>query len=396
MRCAAGCGVSIPRSELLVCHVCKDTYHHDCVNLTTAQYLANISEYKTSWRCQRTACSGVTLRKDSTPVGKRELQPVARGTAKNAAKKNGTGECEAPNPDIASEPTVHMAALSTSTSDTDILFERFEKLLNSRFEKFGAEITAQLAGEIAKATSSLSAEIKRLTADVSSVRARLVEVVAENTGLKRELEELKTQCSASHGAELQDAVNQLKSENEYRNRVALLNDVEITCVPEYDGESVGHIVATLAIKLGVPLDERDVVSATRVGRHPSFAATAAAEAARPAPAHRDRPRPIVVSLARRSVREQLLNGARVRRGITSDGLGLPNHPPQKIHVNERLTKANRVLLAKARALGKEWRFIGTRDGRVQARREKDSKRHYINCEADLDSVFDARVPPGKV
>lgn len=389
MQCAAACGVIIPRSELLVCYVCKDTYHHSCVNITTAQYLANISVLKTSWRCQRPACSGVIIRKDSTPVGKRDLQPLAP-TRDASNKQAAEDKCNfSPKPVTANEPIVnHTATTTPATHDSDFLFERFEKLLNSRFEKFGAEITAQLAAEIARATSSLSDEIKRLTSDVTSVRDGLMKVVAENTDLKRELEELKKQCMSSSSAELQEAVEQLKAENEYRNRVSLLNDVEITCVPEHEGESVGHIVAAVALKLGVPLDERDVVSAMRVGRHP---ATAAAVGARPA--QRNRPRPIVVSLARRSVRDQLINGAKVRRGTTTDGLGLPNHSPQNIHINERLTKCNRVLLAKARTIGKEWGFIWTRDGRVQARREKDSKRHYINSEADLKRVFGSCGPP---
>lgn len=75
---------------------------------------------------------------------------------------------------------------------------------------------------------------------------------------------------------------------------------------------------------------------------------------------KDRPRPIIVRLARRSVREELLKSVKVRRGTTTDGLGLPIHVPQKMHINERLTREIESFLPKRANLGNTGSLSGPR------------------------------------
>lgn len=105
---------------------------------------------------------------------------------------------------------------------------------------------------------------------------------------------------------------------------------------------------------------------------------------------KQRPRPIVVRLARRALRDQLLKAARVRRGATTEGTDLPG-PARKFYMNERLTRTNRLLFRRARELGDHhrWRFIWTRDGKIYARQHsgRDALRHRIRTEADLNRVF---------
>ncbi|VVC90122.1 unnamed protein product, partial [Leptidea sinapis] len=77
----------------------------------------------------------------------------------------------------------------------------------------------------------------------------------------------------------------------------LLNDVEITGIPESNNENVTHIVITLAQKVGLTISDCDIVNAMRRGpRRPAEGGTA-------------RSRPIVVSLTRRHIRDELLRVA---------------------------------------------------------------------------------------
>ncbi|KAL4702898.1 hypothetical protein ACJJTC_016342 [Scirpophaga incertulas] len=118
----------------------------------------------------------------------------------------------------------------------------------------------------------------------------------------------------------------------------LQNDVEITGVEEQKSEGLSHVVFTLANKLGEKLEQQDVVSAVRIGRMESGGETAG------------RPRPIVVRLVRRVVRDDLLRAARVRRGATTEGTGVPG-APRRFCINERLTRSNRLLFRRAREAG---------------------------------------------
>lgn len=110
---------------------------------------------------------------------------------------------------------------------------------------------------------------------------------------------------------------------------------------------------TLAGKLGINLTENDLVNVTRVGRVPDTAESTSSS----------RPRSIVVRVARRSIRDELLKAARVRRGVTTEGAGLPE-PPRRFYVNKRLTKTYRQLFSRARELKNRcnWRYVWTRDG----------------------------------
>ncbi|KAG7295311.1 hypothetical protein JYU34_022316 [Plutella xylostella] len=62
----------------------------------------------------------------------------------------------------------------------------------------------------------------------------------------------------------------LKLEIQEKDQDMLLNDLEFSHIPEENGENPLQIVALVATKLGVKLDERDIVSAEIVGpRHRS-------------------------------------------------------------------------------------------------------------------------------
>ncbi|KAI5639495.1 hypothetical protein NE865_07995 [Phthorimaea operculella] len=199
-------------------------------------------------------------------------------------------------------------------------------------------------------------------------------------------------------------VSVLRDELNERDQALLLNDVEISGIPENEGQSITHIVTLVAKKLNVTLTEQDIVSAERVGRMTSHVSSSdraetvalqggqqngGAGAAGDGQHQVPRPRPIVVRFARRATRDELLKQARVRRGATTEGLGLPPHSYKNIYINERLTKFNRQLFGKARDTAKlqGWRFSWTRDGKVFVRRMDTSKVHRLRCIDDIGRIM---------
>lgn len=365
--------------------------------MTSAQYAHNYADLKVTWRCPKPSCTSVSQRRgrnDNTPVGSKQRPGVIKPDKNVADSKLGSsikvGQSKEQAVDVVEscENIADVVLRSPIHNSPDMIsLEKFEVLIDRKLNQMRSSLTDTLKTEISTSTSSLSADIQLLLTNMSVLKDRVTVVESENAVLRDELAELKDRLKSSQVAELQESVNKLRAAARQRDQASLLNDVELTCIPEYEGESVLHIVTAAAQKLGVTLDEREVVSATRVGAPRGEGAPLVAVAEASGLPRKHRPRPIVVRLARRSVREELLKGAKVRRGTTTEGLGLPPHTPQKLHVNERLTKENRVLFAKAREVGKQWQFIWTRDGLVQARLTKTSKICYIRCEADLDRVF---------
>ncbi|XP_052749329.1 uncharacterized protein LOC128200304 [Galleria mellonella] len=223
----------------------------------------------------------------------------------------------------------------------------------------------------------LTATVSGAMLKIEACNERIDGLSARMDGMERRMNEISG--SQRDGDSLLRSIAQLKSELNERDQELLLNDVELSCVPEQQGEAVGHVILTLATKLGVPLTERDVVSATRMGRVPE-----------PREGTAPRPRVIAVRLARRALRDQLIQAARVRRGATTEGAGLPG-TPRRFYVNERLTRANRQLFQKTREAARQhgWRFCWTRNGKVYVRKHPggDAVKYRVHSEDDLEGVF---------
>ncbi|CAG9136617.1 unnamed protein product [Plutella xylostella] len=343
MNCRS-CNKAIIPDEKLNCLRCKRSYHYACLNITREDFNKNATKLAKSTQCYE--CTFVSdrsrgRRNDNTPVGKLTFDADM-------------------SQDEPAETT------TTIRADDSITYDRFSSLLETKIDS--------IMGRIVEFKDEIKKEMLMLANRLSAVES-------ENQQLRTELQQLKQQPPISPVVnELHSTINDLKTEQNERDQSSLLNDVEITGLPEFEKESTGHLVMAIGAKLGMVLEERDVVSAARVG------------ARRPPPgegAPASRPRPLVVRLARRALRDQLVENARVRRGLTTADMGLPSHTPKPFHVNERLTKVNRSLFGKARELGRthRWRFIWTREGRIFARQNDTSPKHLIRSDADLESIF---------
>lgn len=362
MECLA-CKKKVAEPELLKCSGCAGHYHYACLNITSQSFAANYTNFKRNWLCP--SCTNITKRRktDDTPVK----------TSRNA----GTAEVDMSFEDSNVEvPTPTAAATTTSTgitspSNQPFTMDMLASLLDYKLLGIKSAIT-----DFSSALAQIRSDIK---SEISILSNRLDAVEHENAELRAKVDSLSHQPVASEDAiELREQVQQLQLELNDRDQASLQNDVELTHIPESVGESVGHVVLAVARKLGVALEERDVVSAGRVG------APRRVEADQP-----PRPRPIVVRFTRRALRDEIINSARVRRGADTSDLGLAPHTTQRFYVNERLTHKNRVLFGKARELGRtnRWRFIWTREGKIFAKKEESSTRYTIRTEKDLDRVF---------
>ncbi|XP_063635057.1 uncharacterized protein LOC134805754 [Cydia splendana] len=374
MAACAGCYNNLGDVKFLNCYNCLKSYCLLCTNCSHDLYNTMGPAQKHSWKCVECKSSEPRLDNTNTPVRGDNANVT---THRGATRPRGAGTCELDSSVMevsytdsqGLNDTTRYGALLDTTGGNDI------QQLVTEFRLFRQEMRA-MSYEI----QALRTTMTNLTVKIDKCDERIDNVCAR----VEKLENNTSNSNESHNTDksLLDTIVQLRMDINNRDQDLLLNDLEISSVPEQNGENTVHIVTTLGQKLGVTLSEHDIVDATRVGR-----ASQPNEGVQGPPA---RPRPLVVRLARRAVRDQLLQAARVRRGATTEGTGLPGHSC-RFYVNERLTHFNRKLFQKARQLKEHygWRYVWTRDGRIYVRQRpgSESPRHRIQTELDLSRVF---------
>lgn len=345
-RCA-GCQAGIKGRQYLKCSICSQYYDLECANVTEQRFRNTFTaEHRQVWKCP--LCKNKEPKHDNTNT------PIRSVKVDDTKDEDGASR----NPPTPKDPVT----LGKISGTTDL-------------------------GEIMTHVKNILEELRAVRSEMHEFRTimnRLTTDVANNKecidSLSLRMEVLEQRQSHTEGTEsyLQETIMELKQNLNDREQELLSNDVEIAGIPEEKAESGLHIVLSIGKKMGITMDERDVVSVERAG--PVRASVQDAPAARI--------RPLVVRLARRTVRDELLAAARVRRSMNTEGISVSG-TPKLFYINERLTKQNRQVFFKAReaASKAKWKYVWTRDGKIFARLEAGSPRHRLKSEIDISRVF---------
>lgn len=235
---------------------------------------------------------------------------------------------------------------------------------------------------------AMRSELRELRAEMAEFRHSIQSCYNRMDSLDERMGKLEKRFEDTHETQhssLLGTIEDLKRQLNEREQDSLANDIEIAGVPEENGEQPNHLLSLLTIKLGVQIDERDVMYAERAGivrRNRSESGDVTGETMQ-------RPRAIVVRFTRRTVRDSVLRAARVRRDLTAADLEVRGAAAQRIYVNERLSRVNRSLFYKAREAGRrmKWRYVWTKDGRILARKDIGKPAMFIKCESDIARIF---------
>lgn len=382
MKCAA-CGRCLRGTDGVVCSQCESHSHRECVRI------AFDAEVPRDWLCGECQMKAPKGRDPSTPV--RVAHPYA------AHHENGEmstqsqlveqmGETGSTSVESVSDETTQNITAEFQEHELQLSLQPFKDELLSEMRRMQGGMLEELRALRAE-VRDLGTELKETRVEMADFRDSLKSVCVRVDGLEQRLKAVE-QERASHSAEpasqsavitrLQNTVAHLQHELNDRDQELLMADLEIGQLPEEKGENVLHSITVLAAKLGVQLEERDVVFAERVG----VAQVEGAGGEKP------RARRIVVRLLRRDLRDRMLQGARVRRTLTAGDAGLAYAGP-RIFVNERLSRLNRQLFHRAREECRrlQWRYTWTKRGRVFVRQADGRDAYPIRCEADIQRVF---------
>ncbi|CAG9088020.1 unnamed protein product [Plutella xylostella] len=298
-------------------------------------------------------------------------------------------------PACASEPSAGTPSAQAPVPDRMTCLETPELMvaeepLNSTANDTTEEFKVELGLEIRLFRQELTAvreEIQLFRSEVMELKNSFTTTDMKLKTLDTRVDQLEQRLTDGTGSRLESIITELRLELNEKDQEMLENDVEITNLHEENGENPTHMILAVATKLGVNLNESDIVSADRVGIKNRYG-RAPGDSGEGAGAGASRPRPLVVRFTRRAIKEQLMTAARVRRGATSADLGQAS-APRPFYVNERLTKHNRSLFRQAREAGRlqSWRFTWTKKGRIYTRKAQDTPRHWIRTVDDITRVF---------
>ncbi|KAL0822081.1 hypothetical protein ABMA28_005446 [Loxostege sticticalis] len=382
-KSCGGCLQAIDHSGHLTCSLCGQNYDLHCAGVTAQCFGALTGDRRAAWSCA--ACKSRQPKTDNTETPARAGEggvTMRRGASRPPAMDMELDESlidlsQETRDDARHTGSAEPAGFQVLVAEWRQFREAIQVELRQMRDDFRSDLRA-LRGEMRE----LAGLVRRCEGRVDVVEERLETLEREASGnnvavgaridaveARMEAAERRRAEAGPDGAEgLRRTVEELKLELNERDQEALLADLEIGQLPEQKGENPVHAVIVLATRLGVPLEERDVVFAERVGAPPAEAG--------------GRARRVVVRLARRHLRDELLRAARVRRAVTAEGGG-------RVFINERLTRSNRQLFHRVREECRrlEWRYSWTRRGRIFARKSDGAQVFQLRSPGDLERVF---------
>lgn len=211
------------------------------------------------------------------------------------------------------------------------------------------------------------------------------ESVQENTRLitdqskKLEAYEQKIQALESEISSLRNENAEMKSKLNESEQYSRANCVEIHGVPVLANESCISVVQAVGQAIHFPIDRKMIDDCHRLPTKPGGTP------------------PIILKFVSRLDKWEFLNKRKVKKNLSTRHMPEPYsklNNPAPVYINENLTSANRVLLAKAREKKKtlNFRFCWTKNGRIFVRQTEKSKVIAITSEDDLHKM-DHDTPP---
>lgn len=211
--------------------------------------------------------------------------------------------------------------------------------------------------ELAKSVDTLTNELEEMRKSLSMFNELYEKMKEDQATLAKNNKEL---TRANHELTMRVAELEQYSRN---------NNLEIKGVPSTQGECCTAILKQIGEKVGCAVTDSDIDVVHRV------------------PA-KEGPHIIARFCSRAKKTEFAAKAKKARLTAGTIGFTTVNDNLKPIYINDHLTPENKRLFAQALALKREkqWEFLWTANGRILARKCKDSRVHRISGVNDL-SVF---------
>ncbi|KAJ8708096.1 hypothetical protein PYW08_010462 [Mythimna loreyi] len=244
-----GCGQFLARAECIRCTKCPGSYHPTCIGVTSTKVAPN-------WLCPD--CKTKIPRKDNsaTPVkgpsdgitvsSQPDTTRSSPGTQRAVANQGAVVEQATVEPGI-KQTTQPLSQIRTDSGELNVAYE----IRCFREELSAMRVELRLFRD----------EMASLKADVGMCGERMSAIEGKVSHLEQRFEE----TGPSSYDHLEETISELKLQLNDRDQDLLLNDVMIAGIPELKDESPLHIIKLVSVRLGVNIDDRDIVNVERIG-----------------------------------------------------------------------------------------------------------------------------------
>ena len=214
--------------------------------------------------------------------------------------------------------------------------------------------------QLKEITQNLVTFSSQLAQTVGFISAKYDDILARQLAADEQVLSLKKE-----NADLRVQLDEMKQYS-YRE------NVEITGVPETDGENTVQIVMNMAQRFGVQIDEKDISTAHRVPTR-----TAAGNG-----------KNIIARFVRRDKRSELIRAAKNQHKTNRPTLSTTRGNEAQIYINDHLTPKNKYLLseAKKRCRDLNWRYVWVSDCKILVRKTASTRAIQIAREEDIAKI----------
>ncbi|XP_063531452.1 uncharacterized protein LOC134742333 [Cydia strobilella] len=230
--------------------------------------------------------------------------------------------------------------------------------------------------------SDLKSQLTSALDSLTKCQTRMDEINGKLTDTERRLQALEDQ--QSQNVRIKATLQDLENKYNIQAQLALRNDVEIIGCPETKNENLHHTMMTIATKIGASVSDIDIDYVSRGGPKRKQSSNESNQL----------PRPVIVRFARRKVRDDFIAKSKIRRNLDTTDI-ITEGTPQKLYINERLTRENRQLfrIARERAGQANFKYCWTRGGFIYARKRDGADAiNIINYDC-IDRVFGPAQQP---
>lgn len=389
INCAACRKLFNKKDYYLQCSLCKEKYHIQCLNITNHQFARLNETHTTTWKCP--SCSNITNRRKSntnTPIRKTQL-PVYEDSmdmsCENIHKNTSIDSCDisptlqsrstAPPSNNASQQTVTHVELMNFTQDLKSTLDSWRHSMEASMTKISDDIKNTLTGiqkdlnSLRAEQTSLKQEVTGLSQEISDIKLSVQFQAGENGDLKRQVDEItkKLQLTDNH-----NTLSNLESKIDSLEQQARQCNIEISNIPERRNENLLVIIESIGKSINYPITPSDIVSAHRVPH---------------ANKENNRPKNIVLKVASRSGRDNILSAYRKCKELKTDRLGISG-VPQRIYLNEHLTLKKKQLfrLCRDAARKNNFKYVWIKNATILVRESDNAPAIAIRSDGDIEKI----------